>query len=56
LLLKKTEKEKIADKIPAKVELRHNEFFICNHCNKVYWKGSHYNKMSALVQKILRAL
>ena len=56
LLLKKTEKEKIADKIPAKVELRHNEFFICVDCNKIYWKGSHYNKMSALVKKILRVL
>lgn len=51
-LLSKIEKDKIADKIPPKVKTFQNEFYICNGCKKIYWKGSHFENMSKLIEKI----
>ena len=38
-------KEKIKEKVPKKVFENNEEFWFCRNCNKVYWKGSHYEKM-----------
>ncbi|MEW6194490.1 MAG: Mut7-C RNAse domain-containing protein [Bacteroidota bacterium] len=46
------EKEKIIDKIPPKVKSIHSRFFYCKVCKKVYWKGSHYDKMKVLIEKM----
>lgn len=51
-ILKPIEKDKVIDKIPAKVKSRMNEFYICTGCNKIYWKGDHYTKMRLLVDGI----
>ena len=29
------------------------EFFICKSCKKIYWKGSHYEKLQKIIQRIL---
>ncbi len=29
-----------------------SDFFRCNSCNKVYWKGSHYDRLSAEAERI----
>lgn len=39
------EKGIIRDKVPNKVFQRHEKFWFCDKCNKIYWKGSHYNNM-----------
>jgi len=31
-----------------------NEFHLCPGCKRVYWKGSHYERMRAFVERILR--
>src|SRR5262245_9572194 len=31
-----------------------NEFHLCPMCQRVYWKGSHYKRMRAFVERILR--
>jgi uncharacterized protein with PIN domain len=38
-------KEKIKEKVPKKVIENNEKFWFCKICNKVYWKGSHYEKM-----------
>jgi uncharacterized protein with PIN domain len=38
-------KEEIKEKVPKKVFENNEEFWYCNNCNKIYWKGSHYEKM-----------
>lgn len=43
-------KESIKDKIPIKVFQKHEEFWFCKKCDKIYWKGSHYDKM---IQKLI---
>ena len=46
------EKEKIKGRVPPKVKERLNEFWYCKHCDKVYWKGSHYEKMLKFIERI----
>lgn len=51
-LLNEIEKENILDRLPQKVKEWHNEFFLCPQCSRIYWKGSHYEKMNKLISKI----
>ena len=50
--LTKIEKEKIINRLPPKVVVSQNEFFICPKCQKLFWAGTHHQKMLSLVQKI----
>jgi uncharacterized protein with PIN domain len=53
-LLKSIEKEIIFSKIPPLVRNWCNEYQWCNSCNRIYWKGSHYQHMIAFIQSILQ--
>ncbi len=46
------EKNKIENRLPPKVKKYHSEFSLCPKCNKIYWKGSHYEKMISLINKL----
>jgi uncharacterized protein with PIN domain len=50
--LMKIAKEKIAGNLPPKVIASQEEFFKCPDCGKIYWKGTHHQKMLSLVHKI----
>ena len=52
-ILESVEKEKILDRLEPRTKIYYDQFFICTACNKVYWKGSHYQKMRTFVKKIL---
>jgi uncharacterized protein with PIN domain len=54
-LLSKIEKEKIVDRLPAKVKYYHEEFFICSHCDKIFWKGTHFVEMERLIDFIKKS-
>ena len=41
--------------VPAGVKAWCSEFYVCDSCEKVYWKGGHYQKMTKMVEKILGA-
>ena len=43
------DKEKIKDKVPENVYQTNETFWICPTCHKIYWRGSHYDK---ILQKI----
>ena len=38
-------KEEIKDKVPKRVFDNNEKFWFCKKCNKIYWKGTHYEKM-----------
>jgi uncharacterized protein with PIN domain len=38
-------KENVEGKVPEKVFTNNEKFWLCKKCNKIYWKGSHYEKM-----------
>lgn len=51
-ILEPVDKKEIANRIPSKVKKFYDEFFICKNCDKIYWKGSHYDSMQKIVDKI----
>jgi uncharacterized protein with PIN domain len=51
--LKEIDKEKIIHRLPLKVKKRQNNFWYCKNCDKIYWRGSHYDKMKALIDKLI---
>ncbi len=44
-ILVSIEKDKIINELPPKVKERQQEFYTCSSCGKIYWKGSHFEKM-----------
>jgi uncharacterized protein with PIN domain len=38
-------KEKVKQKVPKRVFEANEKFWFCPKCKKVYWKGTHYEKM-----------
>jgi uncharacterized protein with PIN domain len=44
-------KESIIDRLPPKTRLYFHRFYQCSCCKKVYWKGSHYNRMLEFVKQ-----
>ncbi|MFA3783631.1 Mut7-C RNAse domain-containing protein [Melioribacteraceae bacterium 4301-Me] len=50
--LKKIAKRKVYHRLPEKVKQNQNSFFVCDNCSKIYWHGTHYDKMKELIRKI----
>ncbi len=50
------EKDKIADKLPPKVREWQKDFRYCEQCDKIYWKGTHYQKMLKFIEGIRNEL
>ena len=50
--LLKIAKEKIMGKLPPKVNKSQDEFYECPGCGKLYWKGTHHQKMLSFVQRM----
>ncbi len=47
--LRSVEKDKVLDQLPPSVRELHEEFNTCDSCRRVFWKGSHYKRMMALL-------
>jgi uncharacterized protein with PIN domain len=45
-------KEKLSNSLEENTRNYFNEFWQCDNCNHVYWKGSHYNKMLRTIEEI----
>jgi uncharacterized protein len=45
-------KGKVQDQLPPKTRLYFHEFYQCQHCRRVYWKGSHYERMQQFVTSL----
>lgn len=43
------EKNDIAGKVPAGVLRDFDEFVMCSECRRIYWKGSHFDRMVAFI-------
>ena len=51
-LVDEIKKEEVEGKIPKKVFDKQDKFWICRKCNKIYWKGSHYDNMVEKIRQI----
>ena len=52
-LLIPIDKSEIEDRLPEKVRKLHDNFTYCKKCDKIYWQGSHYQKMKQKINTIL---
>lgn len=52
-LLQPIKKEKIIAKIPQKTAEAIDDFFICKTCKKIYWHGSHVDRMLKRIKMII---
>ncbi|MEH2074946.1 MAG: Mut7-C RNAse domain-containing protein [Nostoc sp.] len=52
-LLESVEKESIVDKLPENVRSQIDEFQRCQDCDRIYWKGSHYERLQQFIDGVL---
>ncbi|HLP71954.1 MAG TPA: Mut7-C RNAse domain-containing protein [Bacteroidales bacterium] len=45
-------KEHIIDRLPEKTRTFYDRFWICPSCKRIYWEGSHYERMKEFVEKL----
>ena len=51
--LVKVEKDDVSDRIPPKTRNRCHDFARCPACNRLYWKGTHYQHIQKRIERIL---
>ena len=54
-LLAAVSKEIIIGRIPQKVKESQSEYFVCEKCNKIFWKGTHYLNMLGKLKIIMES-
>jgi len=52
LPLRAVDKATVLDRLPPSVRALHDSFTTCDNCLRVYWKGSHYQRMAALLAAV----
>lgn len=51
-IIQPIEKEKIIDRIPAKVVQNVQQFWICDSCDHIYWEGTHIRNLQKFIDEI----
>jgi hypothetical protein len=52
-LLEPVEKAAIQHRLPPRTREYYGEFRICQTCDQIYWRGSHYQRMQQFIQGVL---
>ena len=47
-------REEVEDRVPPYVLRRHEHFSLCPQCDKVYWRGTHWQRMRRRIEEIQR--
>ncbi|MDE1829515.1 MAG: Mut7-C RNAse domain-containing protein [Thaumarchaeota archaeon] len=50
------DKIRIMDKVPSGIYERQEKFWMCSDCKKIYWEGTHFEKLQEFVQKLNQRL
>ncbi len=50
--LQPVEKYRIIGKIPEGILEREKKFWMCDSCKKIYWEGTHFEKLQEFVTKL----
>jgi uncharacterized protein with PIN domain len=50
-VIRRVDVESVRTQIPQRVLEFQEEFFQCDQCRKVYWKGTHYERMREFVKR-----
>jgi uncharacterized protein len=49
-MIRRVDKKKIAESLPAKTRQCYGKFYRCSGCGKIYGEGSHYERMKKYVE------
>ncbi len=52
-LLQPVAKELINDRLLPDTRRRYHQFHRCPECDRIYWKGSHYRRMTRLIERMI---
>jgi uncharacterized protein with PIN domain/sulfur carrier protein ThiS len=55
LPLERVARASVAPLVPPQVRARHEQFHRCAGCGRVYWPGSHFERMRAALERMLPA-
>ncbi|MBK0402419.1 Mut7-C ubiquitin/RNAse domain-containing protein [Adhaeribacter sp. BT258] len=50
-LILPVEKQEVLNELPPNTRKYFQEFYLCENCRKVYWKGSHFERMQQFIQR-----
>lgn len=50
--LRPVSKELVLHRLEPLTKIYYDEFHLCPHCDQIYWKGSHYERMLQLVERV----
>ena len=53
--LEPLDREVVKDSVPPRVAERHRRFQRCRECKRIYWQGSHYERMKRFIDRVLEA-
>jgi len=53
-LLKLVAKADVEHRLPPRTRCDYNDFRTCPDCGRIYWQGSHYDRLASLVEDIRR--
>lgn len=48
-------KAAVYDRLEPKTKLYYQDFYQCTRCQRIYWKGSHYQRLEDYIEKMKRA-
>ncbi|MEM3215737.1 MAG: Mut7-C RNAse domain-containing protein [Candidatus Micrarchaeaceae archaeon] len=51
--LVKMKKKSVQNRIPDRVAKSHTSFYMCKKCKRIYWRGTHWNNISARLRRAL---
>lgn len=51
-IIQRIDKEAVVQHLMPHTKAHYDEFWQCQHCRKVYWKGSHYQRMQRLILQL----
>jgi uncharacterized protein with PIN domain len=52
-LLQHVSKKEVLDQLPPKTRDAYDDFQRCTDCQRIYWKGSHYERMQSFIRMLL---
>jgi hypothetical protein len=51
-LLQSVAEEEIRDRLPERVRDLYHDFTLCSACGKIYWQGTHVQRMKEFTERL----
>lgn len=50
--LHEADRQAVLDRVPPRVQARHSRFLGCGQCDRIFWEGTHWQDMRALLDSL----